>query len=150
LTHSVVLKKATCETNMCKSSSGNRRTFLKKGFSLFNLAALCAIIYPVISFLGFNIPRKPIKIKIDGTPVTGFHISHDFIFFIDPQKFWAISRKCTHLGCRLNINENEQLLVCPCHQSKFSYAGKRLDGPAIKNLATFEVEKLQDGFLVIM
>lgn len=39
------------------------------------------------------------------------------------------SSKCTHLGCRINkVEENE--LVCPCHGSRFAYNGSAIKGPA--------------------
>ena len=39
------------------------------------------------------------------------------------------SSRCTHLGCRINkVEENE--LVCPCHGSRFAYNGSAIKGPA--------------------
>ncbi len=46
-----------------------------------------------------------------------------------------VSPTCTHLGCRLVFNADEASWDCPCHGSRFSYRGTRLDGPAKKNLA---------------
>ena len=43
------------------------------------------------------------------------------------------SSRCTHLGCRINkVEDNE--LVCPCHGSRFSYNGSSIQGPASKPL----------------
>lgn len=43
------------------------------------------------------------------------------------------SSKCTHLGCRINkVEDNE--LVCPCHGSRFAYNGTAIKGPASKPL----------------
>jgi Rieske Fe-S protein len=114
-----------------------------------------AAIYPVFRFLGFHLPAKPVKIKIYKTlRPDGFFIQKEFILFNHPEKPWAVSRTCTHLGCRLNLNEIDKLLVCPCHQSKFDLQGQRTDGPAKKNLPVFKVEQFSgkegEGFIVTM
>lgn len=38
--------------------------------------------------------------------------------------------RCPHLGCALKYNKEEHSWDCPCHGSRFSEDGKRLDGPA--------------------
>lgn len=37
---------------------------------------------------------------------------------------------CTHLGCALNYNSDEDTLECPCHGSRFTKDGKLINGPA--------------------
>ncbi|MBQ9990442.1 MAG: FAD-dependent oxidoreductase [Lachnospiraceae bacterium] len=41
--------------------------------------------------------------------------------------------RCTHMGCKLTRNRDEQSWDCPCHGSRFDSKGKLLDNPAIKN-----------------
>ncbi|MBO4998210.1 MAG: FAD-dependent oxidoreductase [Lachnospira sp.] len=41
--------------------------------------------------------------------------------------------RCTHMGCRLEWNEEEGTWDCPCHGSRFSSDGTLLDDPAIKD-----------------
>ncbi|MFZ5775622.1 MAG: ubiquinol-cytochrome c reductase iron-sulfur subunit [Thermodesulfobacteriota bacterium] len=105
-----------------------------------------ALLYPVFRFLGYQLPRQPRLVTV-AKPVTGagFLVEHDFILFVDGHTPLAVSRKCTHLGCRLNFQEKEGQLVCPCHQSRFSKDGVRLAGPARKNLPRFDVTVSREG-----
>ncbi len=112
---------------------------------------LLALGYPILRFLGFKVPIKPRVIEVKTTLVPGdYFAGPDFILFDDKQGSWAISRKCTHLGCKLNYLEKEGFLECPCHQSRFTPLGEVVRGPAKKNLPHFKVEKLGStgGYLV--
>lgn len=42
--------------------------------------------------------------------------------------------RCPHLGCALKWNPQEHSWDCPCHGSRFTQAGKLLDGPATGGL----------------
>ena len=43
-------------------------------------------------------------------------------------------KRCPHLGCALKWNPQEQSWDCPCHGSRFTEEGNRIDGPATGNL----------------
>ncbi|MBA3704529.1 MAG: FAD-dependent oxidoreductase, partial [Bacteroidetes bacterium] len=45
-----------------------------------------------------------------------------------------ISAECTHLGCTVTWNMDEQSWDCPCHGSRFTYKGKVINGPANNDL----------------
>lgn len=42
-------------------------------------------------------------------------------------------KRCTHLGCKLEWNNQEKSWDCSCHGSRFDKNGKILDGPANKS-----------------
>ena len=110
------------------------------------LAWLLTLCLPLLRFLGFRVPKMPRLVEVTATLAPGgFFISPDFILFEDGQQAWAISRTCTHLGCKLNYREKDNILECPCHQSRFSPDGAVINGPAKRELPRYGVEKLSDG-----
>jgi nitrite reductase/ring-hydroxylating ferredoxin subunit len=44
-------------------------------------------------------------------------------------RYRAVSRICTHMGCRLNYGREERALVCPCHGAEFDLQGTMITGP---------------------
>jgi len=52
--------------------------------------------------------------------------SIDAIVVNDGGQISAVSGICTHLGCRLQPDEADKRLTCPCHQTAFSWSGKVL------------------------
>ncbi|MBQ7925249.1 MAG: FAD-dependent oxidoreductase [Lachnospiraceae bacterium] len=44
--------------------------------------------------------------------------------------FGKRSRRCPHLGCKLEWNPNERSWDCPCHGSRFAADGRLYDNPA--------------------
>lgn len=49
-------------------------------------------------------------------------------------KLYQCSAICPHLGCIVQWNGEEKSFDCPCHGSRFTYAGKVINGPANKDL----------------
>ncbi|MFC0546122.1 Rieske (2Fe-2S) protein [Kutzneria chonburiensis] len=59
----------------------------------------------------------------------------------------AVSSVCTHMACRLGLNDKRDTLVCPCHGATFSVAGQPVRNlrsadplPALPRLAVREFE----------
>ena len=103
---------------------------------------MLALCYPLLRFIGFRVPAKPRRIEINTTtPASGVLVHTDFLLFDRDGASWALPRKCTHLGCKVNFHEEENLVECPCHQSRFTIDGKVIHGPAKKDLVKYHVEK---------
>lgn len=50
----------------------------------------------------------------------------------------AFSSRCPHLGCSLTYNQLNSSFQCPCHGSRFSLNGHRLQGPARKDMTALK------------
>lgn len=111
------------------------------------LACVAAIfLYPFFRFVGHQIPPKPRLVEVPAPlPISGVHTGHDFLLFANEEGPSAVSRVCTHLGCRVNYQQDKQIIECPCHQSRFTKAGARIAGPAQHNLPRYEVTQKEDG-----
>jgi cytochrome b6-f complex iron-sulfur subunit len=57
---------------------------------------------------------------------------------------YGISAKCTHLGCTVDWQADEQAFVCPCHGSRFAPSGQVTRGPANDPLVLVTVTTNQD------
>jgi cytochrome b6-f complex iron-sulfur subunit len=51
----------------------------------------------------------------------------------------ALYQKCAHLGCRVPFCDQSRWFECPCHGSKYNYAGEWQLGPAPTGLHRFTV-----------
>ena len=60
----------------------------------------------------------------------------------------ALFQRCVHLGCRVPWCETSQGFECPCHGSKYNYAGEYEAGPAPRNLDRFEVAE-ENGRMIV-
>lgn len=56
-------------------------------------------------------------------------------------KFYALRPICSHLGCELSFNNVEKTWDCPCHGSRFSYTGKSLYTPSIKDIPLLSLDE---------
>jgi cytochrome b6-f complex iron-sulfur subunit len=123
-------------TQLSKGQMLTRRKYL------FYSAGI-ALLYPILHFVGFKVPQKPIYIPIHNKlPSSGYITTKDFVLFDRNKKYWALSRRCTHLGCKLTYLEEKDILECPCHQSQFNaQTGAVLHGPAKKPLKFLPVDK---------
>lgn len=57
---------------------------------------------------------------------------------IENEDIRVLSLACSHLGCVVRWDNDEQILRCPCHGSKFDDTGRVLGGPAKTNLQVLD------------
>jgi menaquinol-cytochrome c reductase iron-sulfur subunit len=57
----------------------------------------------------------------------------------------AWSTTCPHLGCAIDLDAKKGVgFNCPCHDSSFDAAGRRIDGPSPRDMDSLET-KVEDG-----
>ena len=64
----------------------------------------------------------------------------------------AVWRICTHGNCDVEWDEQDEVVVCPCHISIFSTEGLVLEGPAERDLQFFPIcydEESQSFFVQV-
>ena len=61
------------------------------------------------------------------------------------EAMWA---SCTHLGCEVSYDSEQDQWLCPCHGSRYSRDGQPLQGPAVSPLLWAEVKE-KDGFYLL-
>lgn len=119
----------------------DRRNLIKRSVAWISAVCSSALLYPLLKFSGYRIQARPRFITVPGPlPSSGYHTERDFILFDIDGEARALSRTCTHLGCRVNYHADKERLECPCHQSQFTTGGIRIDGPAQRDLPVYPVE----------
>lgn len=67
----------------------------------------------------------------------------------DPEGFYAIFAKCTHLGCTPRWLAAESKFKCPCHGSGYYKDGVNFEGPAPRPMDRVRITRAEDGQLVV-
>jgi len=65
-----------------------------------------------------------------------------------PGKFVALSAVCTHLGCIVQWQKQEEQFLCPCHGGLYTEDGAVISGPPPKPLESFPVALEGDQIMV--
>jgi len=80
-------------------------------------------------------PGIPIPVK--GLPED----SIDYLIIKDGPMIaeYGIHPICTHLGCRVDWNQEKNQFICPCHGSKYNSQGRVVHGPAKRSLPLITV-----------
>jgi menaquinol-cytochrome c reductase iron-sulfur subunit len=71
-----------------------------------------------------------------------------YILKLSDTEVQAYSNICTHLSCRVNWTEADQLYICPCHDGRFNITGQVVSGPPPKPLNQYET-KIENGLVYI-
>jgi cytochrome b6-f complex iron-sulfur subunit len=65
------------------------------------------------------------------------------------RQLYALRAVCTHLGCIVIWQENEEKFKCPCHGSGFYRDGINFEGPAPRPLERYAIRIADDGQLEV-
>jgi glycine/D-amino acid oxidase-like deaminating enzyme/nitrite reductase/ring-hydroxylating ferredoxin subunit len=93
-------------------------------------------------FVGDRLCTPRVDSISDITPGTGAVVrlngSHCAVYRDQAGVAYAVSARCTHLGCLVAFNPAETVWECPCHGSRFAVDGTVLQGPATRPLGPRE------------
>ncbi len=68
------------------------------------------------------------------------------LFRVGERAVVAFSQKCTHLGCVVYFEPEEERWHCPCHEGNFELTtGDVISGPPTRPLGRIDVEVRDDG-----
>ena len=110
----------------------NRRLFL----NLLPYTLAGGFLYPISKFLLFKeSEQSSISIALREIKDGITHVRKSQFFIYKKDNYIDVySAHCTHMGCVLNFDEDSKQFKCPCHKSRFDIGGKRLKGPAKRDL----------------
>ena len=146
------------EKNLKEDKQGllSRRYFLEVvGASAIGIAAAGSVVLSG-EYLSPNVVKEPPTKFKAGLPenyppgsVTLDKEQKVFIIRAREGYFYALSAVCTHLGCITNWKEDEGIVACPCHGSKFDRDGTKIAGPAPRSLLRFAILLNDQGQLIV-
>lgn len=95
---------------------------------------------------------EPTPVTIRVTREDGYSqvVDRQVVFLVKTgaSEVTALSSTCTHLGCRVSWNADDQVLKCPCHGGVFDRTGAVKAGPPPAPLARLETRVDGDRILV--
>jgi Rieske Fe-S protein len=89
--------------------------------------------------LDLNLPENQALAEVGGTLAlesNALDSSGIFVYRSSDTEVDAMSRKCTHMGCKVAAFVNG-VAKCPCHGSQFDLNGQVVNGPAAKPLTRY-------------
>lgn len=131
-----------------------RNFFIKVGVGSVAVAALGTAAFSY-QYLSPNVLYEPSPVVDAGKPD---HYPPDSVT-LDPataiyvvrtaEGFFALSAICTHLGCMTAYKPELGIIACPCHGSKFTTDGVKIEGPAPRPLPWLRMWLSDDGNLMV-
>ena len=138
------------ETNSKKQKDDqlSRRDFLKMGVGALSLVALLEVGGASLLFMkprssegefGGMVTAGTVESFPTGS-VTEFPDGRFYLVRASDGGFLAVYRRCTHLGCTVNWEPDQNRFFCPCHASTFDIHGEVENPPAPRALDTFPIQ----------
>jgi cytochrome b6-f complex iron-sulfur subunit len=140
-----------------RSSVWSRRDFMGRlswgGFAVFTGVSLLAFVRSAFPRVLFT-PPSTFKAGLPSDYTIGevsekFKQEHRVWIIREPEGFYALFAKCTHLGCTPRWLKVEEKFKCPCHGSGFRKSGINFEGPAPRPLERYRIALADDGQLLV-
>jgi nitrite reductase/ring-hydroxylating ferredoxin subunit len=75
-----------------------------------------------------------VKIDVDGRDLPVMLVR------VDEETVIALSTYCTHWGCEVDLPDEDGLIICRCHGTRYGRRGQLIDGPALDDLAQILIQ----------
>lgn len=131
-----------------------RQFFVKLGVGSVAVAALGTAAFSY-EYLSPNVLYEPSPIVDAGKPdqYAPDSVTMDLqaaIYVVrTAEGFFALSAICTHLGCLTAYKPDLGIIACPCHGSKFTKEGVKIEGPAPRPLPWLRMWMSDEGDLMV-
>ena len=141
-------EKPSPPSNKNDGSQLSRRSFLKMGAGALGILALLEVSGATLLFMqprslegefGGLVQAGLVETFPPGS-VVEFPAGRFFLVRSSEGGFLAVYRRCTHLGCSVNWQADQNRFFCPCHASSFDVHGDIENPPAPRALDTFPVQ----------
>lgn len=147
-------------SNPAKDLAMSRRRLITSllGFSI--VATLGGVLTPVIGYLwppkrAFGGKNEPVQVGTAAEfpagqgKVVPVNDKPVIVVRTEQEGIKAFSAICTHLGCIVEWDENRQIILCPCHDGRFSpLNGAVISGPPPSPLPELPVSVEGDAVYV--
>lgn len=122
-----------------------RRSFLSRAMRVLGGVAVLQAGWIAVSALAPGRRRAPLANgpgvieagpvgRFEPGSVTAYADGSFFLVRLEDGGFLAVNRKCTHLGCSVPWDGEQQRFACPCHASAFDIRGAVVNSPATRPL----------------
>ena len=157
------MKKADKQFRLQEEDFFTRRSFARVALGGVGLCYAAAIGYPVYRYL-----KSPVEKSAALAAVTEVTLKDAqklpqgsalmFRFGVEPcllihhtdDKWVALSAKCTHLGCTVQYEADQNRIHCACHGGVYDAAtGRNVSGPPPKPLKSFVVREVTNSGVVV-
>jgi menaquinol-cytochrome c reductase iron-sulfur subunit len=148
----------------------SRRGFLKIAIGFLNGLIAIMLAVPGLGFLLTPVFRKgsaswvklgtvekyagdePQKAVFKYTSTSGYTTAEKtgFVWVVaeDAQNIAVLSAVCSHTGCNVAWQADEQKFVCPCHEGRYDRHGDVLSGPPPRPLTKLQT-RIDNGQLLV-
>jgi len=134
-----------------------RRRFLKIILAFLGSITFFSFVYSILKFLTALPTQAASSAKIilhkneipSGNAKDIIYQNAPAVVINRPDKgYIAFSRTCTHLGCLVEFNKNQQKFLCPCHAGVYDLEGNVVSGPPPKPLTVIPLRIEGDTIII--
>jgi cytochrome b6-f complex iron-sulfur subunit len=134
-----------------------RRSFLGKAVAGIGAVVVASTLFPVVKYLvppvkTLNTVSELVVGKASEVPVNSgkiYQFNNDKVLVINNNgTFTASTAVCTHLGCLVHWDSQQNLIACPCHGAKYKQNGEIISGPQPLPLKVYKVRVEGENLII--